>query len=216
MRRERRKIGLSLIVVMLMAILPATAQVAFGVRAGASYSSLTQKVGTTYESGARMGYSIAGMMDIPLYRRFSLRPEIAFANQGGAWYSVPEMGNMALRNRCWYYSLQVPVNLAFTFPIMDVRVSILCGPVADFSLFGRMTSRQTGEDLVFGNTQEKDLKPFDLAVNAGLAVEYKRYFFSINSLCGTFDRRAVKREGESRLFQNNVTFSLGYFFRPAQ
>ncbi|MEO3230637.1 PorT family protein, partial [Parabacteroides merdae] len=38
-------------------------------------------------------------------------------------------------------------------------------------------------------------------------------FFSVSALCGTLDRRAIEREGESSLYQNNVTLSLGYMFR---
>ena len=53
----------------------------------------------------------------------------------------------------------------------------------------------------------------DLGVNVGLRVDYSRYFFSVSALCGTLDRRAIEREGESSLYQNNVTLSLGYMFR---
>lgn len=57
--------------------LPAMAQVSFGVRAGGAYSSLIQKVEDTYEAGARFGFSIAGLADIPLSKnkngRFVLR-----------------------------------------------------------------------------------------------------------------------------------------------
>ena len=71
-----RKIGLLLIAVMM--ILPAMAQVSFGVRAGGAYSSLIQKVEDTYEAGARFGFSIAGLADIPLSKnkKWSLRPFI--------------------------------------------------------------------------------------------------------------------------------------------
>ena len=103
-----RKIGLLLIAVMM--ILPAMAQVSFGVRAGGAYSSLIQKVEDTYEAGARFGFSIAGLADIPLSKnkKWSLRPEVAFVNQGGAYYSNQDIHGMALHNKCWYYSLQIP------------------------------------------------------------------------------------------------------------
>lgn len=211
MRKWIRKIGLMLLVAMFM--LPAAAQVAFGVRGGVAYSSLIQKIGTTYESGARFGFSVAGLVDIPLYKRFSLRPEIAFVNQGGSYFSVPEMAGMAMYNKYNYYSLQVPVNLAYTFIFTDVRFSIFAGPTLDFSLFGKMRTKDTDVSLEFDGAKEKDLKPFDLGVNVGLGVEYSNFFFSINSICGTLDRRALQREGESSVYQNNVTFSLGYFFR---
>lgn len=211
MNNWMRKIGLMLLIAMLM--LPVAAQVAFGVRAGTAYSSLIQNINGTYESGARFGFSVAGVADIPLYKRFSLRPEIALVNQGGTYYSAPEMGGMSMYNKYNYYSIQIPVSLAYTFVFTDVRFSIFAGPTLDFSLFGKMRTKDTDVSLEFDDAREKDLKPFDLGVNVGLGVEYSNFFFSINSVCGTLDRRAVKREGESSVYQNNVTFSLGYFFR---
>ena len=91
-----RKIGLLLIAVMM--ILPAMAQVSFGVRAGGAYSSLIQKVEDTYEAGARFGFSIAGLADIPLSKnkKWSLRPEVAFVNQGGAYYSNQDIHGMEI------------------------------------------------------------------------------------------------------------------------
>jgi len=211
-----RKIGFIFFAILLF-FLPISAQkVDFGVKGGVSFSSLVQKVGTKYESGSKVGFNIAGMADIPLhfiYKRLSFRPEIAFLNQGGSWYSARDVEGMAFRNKCWYNSLNIPLNIAFTFPFYDVRVSLYAGPSLDFSLFGKMSSRETDVDLSFGHTEEKDLKPFDLGVNLGFAVEYNRYFFAVNSNLGTLDRRATKREGESSVLQNNVTLSLGYFFR---
>lgn len=211
-----QKIGFIWLAILLYAIPVSAQKVDFGVKAGGSYSSLVQKVGTKYESGSKMGFNIAGIADIPLhfiYKRLSFRPEIAFLNQGGSWYSGQDMEGMALFNKCWYNSLHIPLNIAFTFPFYDFRISLYAGPSLDFSLFGKMSSRETDVDLKFGHSEEKDLKPFDLGVNIGFAVEYNRYFFSVNGNMGTLDRRAVKREGESSVLQNNVTLSLGYFFR---
>ena len=206
-----RKIGLMLLVVLL--VMPVAAKVTYGVRFGGAYSSLIQKVTDEYESGARFGFSVAGLADIPLYKRFSLRPEIAFVNQGGSYYSAPQMDEMAYLNKCSYYSIQVPVNLAYTFLFTDVRFSILAGPAFDFSLFGKMKNKETDTDILFGTTEDKDLKSFDLGVKLGLGVEYSNFFFSIDAFCGALDRRATKRPGETSVYQNNVTFSLGYFFR---
>ena len=208
-----RKIWISLIVTMM--VLPAMAQVSFGMRVGGAYSSLIQKVNDRAEAGSRFGFSVAGLADIPLSadKHWSLRPEVAFVHQGGAYYSDQDPYGMALHNECWYYSLQVPVNVAYTFTFTDVYLSVFAGPTFDWSLFGKMKSRETNPDLHFGISEEKDLKPCDLGINIGLAVEYSNFFFSVNSICGVIDRRAMKREGETSVYQNNVTFSLGYYFR---
>lgn len=213
MSRYIRKIILSLIVILM--IFPAAAQVTFGVRAGGAYSSLIQKISDKYESGARFGFSVAGLAEIPLSKnkKWTLRPEIALVNQGGSYYSNQGIDGMTLRNECWYYSLQIPVNVAYTFNFTDVNLSVFAGPAFDWSFTGKMKSRETNPDLSFGVSEEKDLKPCDVGVNVGLAVEYYDFFFSVSALCGAIDRRAVKREGETSVYQNNVTFSVGYYFR---
>lgn len=201
-------------VLSIMLALPAFGQVSFGVRVGGAYSALIQKVEGTNNAGARFGFSVAGLADIPLYKGLSLRPELAFVNQGGSFISNFQVeGARNSFNKCNYYSIQVPVNLAYTFVLDDVRLGVFLGPAFDFSLFGKMKTENQNVDIHFGQTKEADLKTFDLGVNVGLRVDYRRYFFSVGALCGTLDRRSVEREGESALYQNNVTLSLGYIFR---
>ena len=171
-----------------LASVSAFSQVEFGVRAGGAYSSLVQKIEKDYDSGGRFGFSVAGLMDVPLYKGLSLRPEVAFVNQGGDYFSHQTEDGMNAHHKYSYYSIQVPINVAYTFYLSDIR-------------------------LDFGSEKEPNLRTFDFGISAGMSVEYKRFFFSIQNLTGLLDRRTVKRDGESTLFQNNVTFSLGYFFR---
>ena len=117
------------------------------------------------------------------------------------------------KTKCNYYSILVPVNLVYTFQFTDVYFSVMAGPAVDFSLFGKMRTKIVDSDIVFGQSGEADLKTFDLGVNLGLQVEYSNFFFSVSALCGTLDRRTTKHDGESSHYQNNVTFSLGYYFR---
>ncbi|WP_293714108.1 porin family protein [uncultured Parabacteroides sp.] len=212
-----KRIGLVIILVMLM-IVPAGAQITWGVRGGLAYSSLVQKIDNNYQSGARFGFSVAGLAQIPLYKKLSLQPEVAFVNQGGNYLSKisdgesPELAYP--KTKCNYYSILVPVNLVYTFQFTDVYFSVIAGPAVDFSLFGKMKTKENlNTDIVFGQSGEADLKTFDLGVNLGLQVEYSNFFFSVSALCGTLDRRTSKHDGESSLYQNNVTFSLGYYFR---
>lgn len=202
------------LIIALAMILPAMAQVSFGMRVGGAYSSLVQKIEDESESESRFGFSVAGLADIPLSKnkKWSLRPEVAFVNQGGAYYSDQDTEE-PLFNKCWYYSLQVPVNVAYTFTFTDVRLSVFGGLAFDWALFGRMRSRESDKDLHFGVSEGKDLKTCDLGISFGADIEYNRFFLALNAICGTIDRRATKREGETSVYQNNVTVSLGYYFR---
>ncbi len=204
-----------LLLFQLLLMMPLAAKVTPGVRVGGAYSSMVQKTGKEYHSGARFGFSVAGILDIPVYKKFSIRPEVAFVNQGGSFLTNPQekLKEDHLHNRYNYYSLQVPVNIVYPFRFADVKLDIFAGPAFDFSLFGRMKADGEKRNIHFGVREDRDLKTFDLGVNVGMSVEYKKYFFSIQALCGTLDRRTVKNKGETSLYQNNVTFSFGYFFR---
>lgn len=200
---------------LLASIVSVFAQVEFGVRLGGAYSSLVQRLDKTYESGGRIGFSVAGLMQLPIYKGLSFVPEVGLIYQGGDYYSYPTDKGMTTHNMYKYYSLQVPLDLAYTFNISDVRLSVFAGPTLDVSLAGKMKTEETGveSDIEFGKKEEPNLRTIDLGINVGLSVEYSRFFFSINNVAGVLDRRTVKRKDESMLFQNNVTFSVGYFFR---
>jgi hypothetical protein len=175
----------------------ASAKVDWGVRAGVARSSLVQKVDVDYWSGSRPGGSVAVLGDVPFHGRFSFRPEVALVYQGGSFHSDPEDGLSLLRHRVESCSLLPSCNVAFNVPLSDVKMSVYGGPAVDFHLW-----HSTGA-----------VKSFDLGVNAGISVEYAGVFFSINTLSGTSDRRTDKTGNESPVYQNSLTFSLGYFFR---
>ncbi|MEG1544647.1 MAG: PorT family protein, partial [Tannerellaceae bacterium] len=110
-------------------------------------------------------------------------------------------------------SVRIPINLAYTFTISGMHLGVFAGPALDYSFAGKIKTKEENRTLQFGDTKNADLKPFDLGVNIGLMAEYKNVFFSINAVCGTLDRRSIRSEGESAVYQNNVLFSMGYFFR---
>lgn len=213
-----RRVGLFCILLICIT-LSAASQVAFGLRAGGAVSSLSQKVHGHYESGSRFGYSVAGVADIPLtfiYKRISFRPELVFCRQSGFWLSNNNLMENTQKNMYTYHSLQVPANLAFTFPFYDIRITLFAGPSLDFSLGGTGKSYPidySPKAPELSSVQEKpSLTKFDLGVNLGFAVKYREWFFAINVNSGTLDRRTDQKEEEPSIYQNNATFSLGYFF----
>lgn len=207
---------------MLILLLPvsAAAQVVWGVRSGIAYSSLVQKVDDRPKSGARFGYSVACIAEIPVWNEFSLRPEVVFMQQGGYFLSNPDRPGepvgfdlTQVRRDYRYFSIQVPVNICYTFTFSDININLFGGPVLDFPLTGKVKSVGGKGDMHFGTAPEDDIKPFDLGVSVGLGAEYANFFCSINAICGTLNRRAHTDATEKSVYQNNVTLSLGYFFR---
>ena len=198
------------------------AEITFGVRAGLTYTSLTQKLNDEVSYGGRLGYSMAGLMDVPLSQRFSLRPELAFISQGGA-YSLEYMHETPYweRYKRNYYSVMIPVNFSYKLMIgaanvvqpannitvnflrNDWQVGVYGGPSVTLSSRVKET-----EDF-----EVRRFRPFDVGLGVGFYVEYQKFFFTIYSHTGLLDRLEARRPHESRLYQNNVMFSFGYWFR---
>jgi hypothetical protein len=210
MMKNIRKTGCTIGLIVLFSA-PSFSKVYWGIRAGIARSSLVQEIDLDYWSGSCIGYSVAGLMDIPFYNRFSFRPEIALVREGGSFRSEWAEGIFLLKHRLRNYSLQPSFNVAFNIPISGVKMAVYGGPTMDFHLWSELSTRMTGENPVI--ITARDTKPFDIGINAGINVEYKRVFFSITTLTGTIYRQAKKAERESPVYQNNLTFSLGYIFR---
>ena len=190
--------------VLMWLTLSVKAQITFGARAGIAYTSLTQVIDEEVTYGGRIGYNIAGLMDIPLHRKFSLRPELSFLSQGGA-YSLEfrEKETLWQRYKRNYYAVQVPINFTYKMFVNEWQFGAYGGP--SFSLSTKVKERE--------GLEERRFRTFDIGIGAGFYVERNNLFFTIYSHTGLVDRLAEKRHGESHIFQNNVIFSFGYWFR---
>jgi hypothetical protein len=184
----------------------AGARVGFGVRAGLSYASLTQIVDEKVTYGDRLGVCVAGLVDIPLSRKFSLRPELVVLNLGGS-YDVEYVteGQPYLRVervKSSYYSLQVPVNFTYKILVNNWQFGVYGGPSLSVSTPVR-------EKVL---PEERRFRPFDVGMGVGFYVQHRRLFTSIYTHSGLVDRRTRKQSHESQLYQNSVALSLGYWF----
>ena len=208
-----KKIG-SLLLLLLLT-LTAKAQVRYGLRTGIGYSSFIYKMEGQYQSGARFGYGSAFVLDIPLKNKLSLRPELIYHNQGGNFYTQKYATEAYLKPdlvKSHFHSLQLPINLAYNIPLSDIQLTLMAGPAIDYSFAGNISYDGSDRSVSFGTEESNDYKPFDLAVNIGFAAEYKHLFFQISSAFGVLDRKSTPYKEESAVLQNNVSFSLGYFF----
>lgn len=193
-------------------VAPLSAQVTFGVRAGGAYSSLVQRRDGMLKSGGRLGYSVAGLMDVCLHSRVSLRPELALVNQGGTYYTGLESGAPEI-HKCNYYSVQLPVRVMYTFTYEGVKFGAGGGPCLDIPLWGRTKDDGLHRDLHFGSGPADRLKAVDLGIDIGINIEYSKFFFAVTAFCGVLNMNPHKQAGDPSLYQNNVTFSVGYMFR---
>jgi hypothetical protein len=181
------------------------AEINFGVRAGFAYTSLTQVLNEEVTYGGRLGFTVAGLMDVPLSRKFSLRPELAFISQGGA-YSLEFIKNEPsywTRYKRSYYSAMIPVNLTYRITWNEWQIGAYGGPSVTLSTQVKETD----------NFEVRRFRPFDAGMGVGFYVEYQKFFFTIYSHTGLLDRLEIRHPNESHLYQNNLIFSFGYWFR---
>ena len=192
------------ILVLIGLSLSVKAQITFGARAGIAYTSLTQTIDEEVTYGGRVGFNVAGLMDIPLSRQFSLRPELSFLSQGGA-YSLEfrEKETLWQRYKRNYYAVQVPINFTYKMFVNEWQLGAYVGP--SISLSTQVKERE--------GLEERKFRTFDTGIGAGFYVERQNLFFTIYCHTGLIDRLEEKRPGESHIYQNNVIFSFGYWFR---
>jgi hypothetical protein len=94
-------------------------------------------------------------------------------------------------------------NLTTTFLRNDLQVGVYGGPSITLSSQVKET-----EDF-----EVRRFRPFDVGVGIGLYVEYHKVFFTIYTHTGLLDRLEARHPNESKLYQNNVMFSFGYWFK---
>ena len=111
------------------------------------------------------------------------------------------------------YSLQPTFHLAYNIPILDVQMTVFLGPALDFQLGSTFATKPLGDNETPGEGQFQSIRPFDVAASGGISVEYSGVFFSITTWSGLLDRRRITNDDDAPVLQNNLTFSLGYFFR---
>ena len=183
--------------------LSSKAQVIFGARAGIAYTSLTQIIDEEVTYGGRVGFNVAGLMDIPLNRKFSFRPELSLLSQGGA-YSLEfrEKETLWERYKRNYYAVQVPFNFVYKMFRNEWQFGVYGGP--SISLSTKVKERE--------GLEERKFRSFDVGIGAGFYVERNDLFFAIYANTGLVDHLEEKRPDESHIYQNNVIFSFGYWF----
>jgi hypothetical protein len=179
------------------------AKVGFGIRGGISYAALTQIVDEQVTYGDRLGFCAAGLLDIPLSRKCSLRPELVIQNLGGAYdfeYKADE--GLVLRKErieSSYYSLQIPVNFTYKIFVNHWQFGVYGGPSVSVSTPVRERALAGG----------RRFRPLDLGLGVGFYVQHRRVFTSLYTCSGLIDRQSRKQSYESQLYQNSVVFSLG-------
>lgn len=122
----------------------ATAQVQFGLKAGAMWSNTTViDADSLSGTDAKVSYLLGGFLNIPINSKFSVQPELLYANKGNENF-----------NR---HYINLPIMLQYN--VID-RLKIEVGPEIGY-LLGSSS----------GNTRSYDTKDLDIGINLGVSYD---------------------------------------------
>lgn len=126
----------------------ATAQVKFGLKAGAMLSNTTViDADSLPGTDAKVSYLLGGFMNIPINSKFSVQPELLYANKGG--------GNI------YRHYITLPVMLQYK--VID-KLKVEVGPE-----IGYLLGAYSGSS--FGNVRSSDTKDLDIGINVGVSYD---------------------------------------------
>ncbi len=190
----------------LFVFLNANAQVQFGAKAGANYSSV-KGIGSTDKS--RIGVYGGLMTNINLTKKIFVRPEILYSSKGERFPSTSFNSKGTIR----YNYISAPILFGFS---PNENISVMAGPEFNFLVNVNSIFDESNHDLT------KNFEKVDLAIDAGAAykinhylsaeVRYSHGFEGLTEVEYTDNMGNTLRRGKAgahRVFQLGMTYRFG-------
>ena len=196
----------------------------FGVHGGINFANANfddeELFGVDLDEKSLVG-PIAGLVaNIPISSNFSFRPELNYIQKGfKRTYSEPGVGSLEMTVKFNY--IELPLNLAYSFPAGNHKIFVGAGPSVGFGLSGKskITVKVEGEpteteeeDINFGsNEDEDDFKPLDLGLGffGGFQMD-NGFFFKAGYNLGLSN---ISHDSEFDFKNRGFGISIGYFFK---
>jgi len=203
---------LILIATILFAVANLSAQIRFGVKAGANFSTLYvsgDRTGINAEQyKGRFSYHFGAVMEYSINEMFSIQPEFMYMNQGSNLkkdnsFSMTD-GHVTLN------TLQLPVNLKVKFPVGKNQIFVYGGPYLSYHIYGKVAGKIDGKKEDFELFKKgDDMKRLDYGVGVGVGMEINKFAIGLGNQFGLAD---INGASGSKMKTGNLTVSVGYFF----
>jgi hypothetical protein len=186
-----------MMVIAVLGVVSAKAQVTFGVTAGLNTSSYTGDVnGAKYKAGFQIGV----LADYAITENFSIIPELQFSQKGFKYKA--ELGDIfSLSATQTLNYLVLPINAAYKFDVApDSKVLVFAGPYLGYGIGSK------GVEFGSGALEKK---PFDIGANIGAGFQYTQFFAKLQYNLGLGNLSNVEKQS---IHNSNVAFTVGYLF----
>lgn len=237
-----KRIHTILMVMCLLIVLNTSAQVQWGIRAGANFSNVLAKdeQGNKQSTSLLTGFHAGITADLNITRDFYIQPGLLFSTKGYK-YSEAQGGIKAIGTEMPYY-LEVPVNLLFKPQLGTGRLLAGVGPYISYGIGGswKIAATEGSSSLsqkgklnfknditgayldstngggAFGIAETQTYgKPLDAGFSALLGYEFaQNFYFQANGQLGLLNITPTVKGISSGYVQKNRQFgvSVGYKF----
>ena len=199
-----------LILCMLFAFTGLQAQVKFGPKVGMNLSTMTIKSsGISFDPKMLVGFHAGVVSEIGLTDNLKLQPGILYSSKGSKY-------ELTLFEESFDFSLapafiEVPVNLLYSFGPGDTKFNVFAGPYFAYGIGGKFKSDGESEDIIFGTSEDDDMKPLDIGVNFGVGVNIKGFLISAQYGLGLANL-TTEDTGDTEMKNKVIGISVGYLF----
>jgi hypothetical protein len=186
------------------------AQVKFGPKAGMNLSTMTLKSsGISFDPKMLVGFHAGLVSEIGLTDNLKLQPGILYSSKGSKY-------ELTLFEESFDFSMvpafiEVPLNVLYSFGQGETKFNIFAGPYFAYGIGGKFKSDGETEDIIFGTSEDDDMKPFDIGVNFGAGVNIKGFLVSAQYGLGLANL-TTEDTGDTEMKNKVIGISVAYLF----
>jgi len=212
-----RKILSAIALVFMLSTVAVAQSTRFGFAAGATYSTMFQKVNGEKDFGDyRIGATFGVVLDAPMEKNGSFRTGINFVQKGtrNEYTDAPDV----IKETLTLNYIEVPLMVMFKLPGKTSNIRLGAGPVAAFSLSGKSKMQVNGgneseSDIDFGDQTDSDLNWVDFGINIQAEYEFNGGVFIAANYNHGINRLFVGGAETDKLYNRNFALRIGYFLR---
>jgi hypothetical protein len=206
-----------LCVLVLLTMATRTSAQKFAVKAGLNLSKMLLKNDNgTYSDDLKMhpGFHVGATAEFPINDMFSFEPGLLLSTKG---YNYERPGSSDYTEKLNLFYFEIPLNAKATFDVEGVKIYGAFGPYLGLGLSGKYKTKTSGvsdnSTVNWGSDSENDdLKRFDLGINVGAGVEIKSILVGINYGLGLANISSYTDGGnkaKNRVFAISFGYKLG-------
>ena len=182
------------------------AQIKIGPKVGLNLSTAKlSMMGISLDEKTLVGFHVGILSEIPLSGNFYLQPAILYSTKGSKYSFMSEEFQVSPS------FIEIPVNVVYKFDLGVAKLFLNAGPYAAYGIAGKYDFDGDAVDIVFGTSEDDDMKPLDFGLNVGAGVEISNIIISANYGLGLANLSPVTTNDEE--VKNKVIgFSIAYLF----